>query len=391
MATLPNQSFRLAMAVVLLSPVLLASASADADSDTVVEAATCSATDVQAALNAAPDGATVEIPAGNCDWGATQVTRDAGITVRGAGRALTTIRRTAQVTTDLHALLRIDCANGKTVEIAAIGFLGNDDLQDESQRLLDKDIGVALVNGCADFEVHDATFSKFSHAGLAIMGHRSRGVVYGTLFLSNFKCQVDPVDCLGYGVVIAGDEHRPRPPLALGTRNAVFVEDNYFWDNRHGIASNHGSRYVARHNTFESTQRTRDFGMLDAHGRKDGLPGSRSWEIYANVLRTDPPSMIAAGIVTRGGDGVVFGNTMEQIPWVTLLSNERCPAHGRYPLRDQTTAAYVWDNDWDPVPGYDDEPIWVADGCERYLQEGRDFFAVPRPGYAPYAYPHPLR
>ncbi|MEO8504122.1 MAG: hypothetical protein ABI609_09515 [Acidobacteriota bacterium] len=383
-----------------LAPALLIAAVAGADTrqpepavssarSRIVRARSCSASSVQAALDAAPDGATVLIPSGDCDWGAAEVARAAGVIVKGAGRGSTTIRRSAAVSEDEGSfLLAFDCSNGRTVEISDLTLVGNDDLQSEPERLLDGDNGLGLLGGCIDFKVHDVEISKFSDAGLTIRGAPQRGVVYHSRFISNYKCQAEPVDCLGYGVAVLGNG--TSPALALGTRDAVFVEDNYFYDNRHGIASNYGSRYVARFNTFVSTRRTRDFAMIDAHGKQDpGEVGSRSWEIYGNLLQTDPPSMIADGIGLRGGDGVVFGNRLRRIPYLARLSNETCS--GTYPLPEQIRSAYVWGNRWQRIPGYDLDSIPVEQGCESYIEEGRDFFRTPKPGYRPYQYPHPLR
>ena len=71
------------------------------------------------------------------------------------------------------------------------------------------------------------------------------------------------------------------------------------------------------------------------------------------------------------------------------MSNEACS--GTYPLSDQTREARIWGNTWQPIPGYDQDSIWIDSGCEPYLQEGRDFFRAPKSGYTPYPYPHPLR
>lgn len=358
-----------------------------ATSQTVV-ALSCSAADVQSALNVAPHGAIVTIPPGDCDWGDTEVTRDAGVVLRGAGRHQTTIRRTAPIPQEGNFALAFDCSNGLSVEISNFTLIGNDDLQTEAERLLDNDNGLALLDGCVDFKVHDMVLAKFSNAGLTVRGYPQRGVVYRSDFISNYKCQPDPVSCLGYGVAVYGNGS--QPPLALGTEDAVFIEGNYFYDNRHGIASNYGSRYVARYNTLVSTQRTRDFGSIDAHGRQSpGSVGSRSWEIYNNILRTEPPTMVADGISLRGGDGVIFGNAMFEIPYVVRLKNETCS--GTYPLPDQIREAYIWDNAWEPIPGYNPDWIWIGAGCESYIVEGRDYFRSARPGYSPYLYPHPLR
>src|SRR5690349_15644936 len=56
-----------------------------------VNAASCSATDVQTAINAATAGQTVNIPAGSCNWGSTVVNLAKAITLNGAGQNTTVI------------------------------------------------------------------------------------------------------------------------------------------------------------------------------------------------------------------------------------------------------------------------------------------------------------
>jgi hypothetical protein len=49
---------------------------------------------------------------------------------------------------------------------------------------------------------------------------------------------------------------------------------------------------------------------------------------------------------------------------------------------------YVWDNVFDGGP----MSVGVSDGGKGHIREGRDYFLdTPRPGYAPYPYPHPAR
>jgi hypothetical protein len=358
---------------------------AGADAGPVVGAKSCSAPDVQSALMSAPDGAVVTIPAGTCDWGGASVSRPAGVWLKGAGKGQTILQRTAPVTTEGNFMLEFDCANGAApVEVSDLALVGNDDLQTDAQRLQDQDNGLSLKNGCVDFRVHDAAFSKFSTAGVTVTGN-GRGVIYQSDFVSNFKCQPTPTDCLGYGVVVYGDPKQP-PPLALGTEDAVFVEDSYFYDNRHGIASNEGSRYVFRHNRLVATARTRNFGLVDAHGRGAYPPGSRSWEIYENTLETDPGTTSADGIAIRGGDGVIFDNTIAAaIPYAARFTDESGCTGVTYPAPDQIREAYVWDNDGGgPV-------VVEPDACADFIKQDRDYFLKPRPGYTPFAYPHPLR
>ncbi|MBL8299814.1 MAG: hypothetical protein JNN30_15865 [Rhodanobacteraceae bacterium] len=371
-------------------------------------AADCSAGAVQAALNAVPDGGTVQIPAGTCDWGASRVTTTKSVRFRGAGAGLTTFLRTAPVTeVEVNAgtqfMLTFDCQNTtKQVEISDVSLQGNDSLQSEADRLVDNDNGLYLANSCVDFRIHDVDLRDFSIAALTVRGANSRGVVYWSDFISNFKCQPDPLSCEGYGVVIYGDANQAWPALSLGSNQAVFVEDSYLDDNRHNVASNQASRYVLRHSTMVTTQRTRNFGMVDAHGRNPSYPpGSRSWEVYRNTFKTRPLSMIATGISMRGGDGVIFGNSFNastfsgqlraNIPAIAWLTDESgCTA--AWPVTNQTREAYLWDNDWrGPPPGYEGPAVRVGSSCVNHIRENSEFFLSPRPSYTPYIYPHPLR
>ncbi|TDR44927.1 hypothetical protein DFR29_105110 [Tahibacter aquaticus] len=355
------------------------------DFQPLLVAASCMPEAVQARLLNAPAGATLQIPAGDCDWGSTQLTHARSIRIRGAGQNLTLLRRSAAMPDYWNALLKLSCGNNSKVEISDLSLLGNGIEGDI-------DSGLWLDGGCVDFRIHDVTAANFSRAGMAIRGDGQRGVIYRSDFLANFRCAGG---CFGYGIDVDGGANPnggPHPPpLSLGSGNAVFVEDSYFYDNRHGIASNYGSRYVFRHNTVVSTQRTRDYGMIDAHGRENAERyGSQSWEIYANYLRTSPAQMTSDGIVLRGGDGVVFGNIVANIPYVVRLLNQPCS--GSYPLPGQVRAAYIWDNPFTPIPIYNnDNAVWIDSSCETYIVQGRDYFLTAPSAYQPYPYPHPAR
>lgn len=369
-----------------------ADVSADAGSSPPVVARSCSAADVQAALDAAPDGGTVLIPAGNCDWTDARVTRSANVTVRGAGMGATTLRRTAAVTSASRFahLMRFDCGDGARVEISDLTLVGNDLLQSEAARLVDEDVGIELAGSCRDFRVHHVRLERFSHAGLLLRGQRQRGVIYQSEFASNFKCQPVPESCLGYGVAVLG-AGAEVPPLELGSAEAVFLEDNVFTDNRHAVASNYGSRYVLRHNTLVHSLRARNFGIVDAHGHQpDTAQGSRSWEVYENSFEgaADLGSNSATGVALRGGDGVVWNNRfVTNYPWTVRLTEENDCADP-YPVAGQPREVHVWGN---TRLGAAFSVLPVADECAMHIVPGRNLFASPRPGYAPYAYPHPLR
>lgn len=345
------------------------------DSGPVVHAADCSFASVKSAVSAASTGSTVAIPAGDCNWGTEQLIVPAGISLRGAGKDVTTLRRVGNVPNTVY-LIAFDCTTPKRVRFSAMTLVGNGDgaIQDK---------GLGLLHGCIDFQVFDAKFTHFIFSAVYVGESESqRGVVYGNEFVDNYSADLRN---LGYGVVVYGGG--TWPALELGTENAVFVEDNHFRGNRHDIASNNGSRYVFRHNTVVATDAVKDFAMTDAHGLSSSPRGSRSWEIYANSYSTDPPTGIAerTAIGMRGGDGVAFDNTMTSTiarPIELMVEGFGC---GTYPGPDQIRSAYFWGN---TVNGY---PNGIDDSCPASLQLGRDYFVTPKPGYAPYAYPHPLR
>jgi len=336
----------------------------------VVNVASCTFAAVQAAVNGAASGSTVNIPAGDCDWGTQQLTVPGGITLRGAGKDQTTIRRNGNVP-ETRYLVAFDCTNGKRAGFSDMTLVGNG-----NGAITDK--GLALLNGCVDFTVSNSKFTRFIFSAVEIVGpSKQRGVIYQNDFIDNYS---DSVRNLGYGVVVYGDGS--WPDLELGTQNAIFIEDNYMSGNRHHVASNNGSRYVFRHNTVIATDVTKDFAMADAHGLSSSPRGSRSWEIYDNNFSANLSSgRVYAAIGIRGGDGVIFNNVVGSNIARTVVLELEGSNCGTYPAQDQTRQAWIWNN----------TPEMIDDSCGSSIQAGRDYFTSARAGYTPYPYPHPLR
>ena len=100
-------------------------------------------------------------------------------------------------------------------------------------------------------------------------------------------------------------------PLALGTEDGVYIEDNTWLHEGEGYAgnvidSNNSSSYIVRFNTF--TKRGSGGGaIIHAHSAGDGASprGSKKWEVYGNIIyqQTAYETMYL-----RGGTGVVFKN-----------------------------------------------------------------------------------
>ncbi|MGZ3238087.1 MAG: hypothetical protein ACXU8A_12000, partial [Burkholderiaceae bacterium] len=242
---------------------------------TTIAAADCDYAAVQSAVNSAGDGTTVRIPAGDCNWGTQQLDVPAGVYLQGAGQDATIIRRSGNVPNTKY-LIAFNCVNGKQAIFSDMTLVGNG-----SGSIQDK--GLGLLNGCRDFKVHDAKFTGFIFSAVYVGdAPDQRGVIYKNKFIDNFN---ESLMNLGYGVVVYGGG--AWPALDLGSKNAVFVEDNYFSGNRHNIASNNGSVYVFRHNTVVGQDPAKDFAMTDAHGLSSSPRGSRSFEIYDNTYLTN--------------------------------------------------------------------------------------------------------
>ena len=338
---------------------------------TTINASSCSFSAVQSAVNNATAGSTVKIPAGDCSWGASQLLVPAGIHLQGAGKTATIIRRTSHVSNSVY-VVKFDCTNGRQAKLSDMTLVGrgNSATQDK---------GVGLLNGCIDFKVYNSKFTKFVFGAIEVRGKiAQRGVIYNNEFIDNYNSTLRN---LGYGVVVYGDA--TWPALELGTRNAVFVENNYMSGNRHHIASNNSSRYVFRYNTAIANDLTKDYPLVDAHGPSYGSTrGSRSYEIYNNAFSAKLSSgrlYAAAGI--RGGDGVIFKNTFTSniaYPVVLSLEGGTC---GSYPVQDQIRQAWIYNDGANPI----------TNKCPSTIRLGRDYFTVAKTGYVPYTYPHPLR
>ena len=200
------------------------------------------------------------------------------------------------------------------------------------------------------------------------------------------------------------------------------------------------SGMARRRNAFDNT-------AIGSHGQETNPWGCRHWEVYNNTFTytasgiTGPldgsqpyPLNLNSWALIRGGTGVFTQNEFDQIPWgksalqlavFSINRSDSIPCQTSYPAARQVGIGWngVGPYSWPSVPqdgtGYFSDPVYIwgntgagtsdpdyyvdldqytPDDCGNgqviatYLQEGRDYFVnTPRPNYAPYPYPHPLR
>jgi len=243
-----------------------------------------------------------------------------------------------------------------------------------------------LLHGCIDFVVAKSSFRNFVFSAVYVGdSENQRGVIYDNNFIDNYSAKLAN---LGYGVVVYGGGTWPE--LRLGTKDAVFVEDNFFSGNRHNIASNNGSAYVFRHNTVVGQDPAKDFAMTDAHGLSSSTRGSRSYEIYGNRYSANlKHGLQRSAIGIRGGDGVIFDNVVADKISRAIELDEEGFACGVYPGQDQIRSLYIWNNSYERAD--DRFEAGIDNQCPASIGLNRDYFLKARPAYRPFGYPHPLR
>jgi hypothetical protein len=230
------------------------------------------------------------------------------------------------------------------------------------------------------------------YAGDAIYG-RVRGVIDHNFF-DNPSKDVFGGDW-GYGIIVFGTASSAKTPVwnqditqFLGKYETapagiplVYIEDNTFYRHRHAIASNQGTWYVARYNTFYEP-RPKNYGIIDVHGcAGTGYGGGRGLEAYNNIIHGAVGYSASQAFWLRGGGGAVFNNEITGCLYGVMLSAREPSAPDYTQIRD----LWIWSNtgapfnpgDWGYVEGVDyflRAPTLTEDGFT----------------YTPYPYPHPL-
>lgn len=370
----------------------------------VVYAATCSSTDVQAAVDAASDGFTVVLPAGSCAWtavaGAAAVAiSQKSITLQGAGADQTIL--SATVSTGLATALRIDAGSGRPVRLTGV-------------TLSTTSASIELLTVAGASQTVRIDHNKFD-APTAVTAVHVAGALYGVIDHNTFHNASAIVEDDGDGSW--------QRPLNLGGGDALYFEDNTFQFDApaRAVGGSAGARYVFRHNTLNA-------GVQDFSNCETGARGVRKVEIYNNTFAADTWSP-SAPVVLLGGTGVVFGNTVSG-PFsasAIVVSDARSdatacaglwapqpacdgssPFDGNTPdlsgylCRDQigasTDAGLSTAQSSDPLFAWNNVgPTGSVDivagggaGSLAHVAANRDFFNSARPDYVDYVYPHPL-
>lgn len=268
--------------------------------------------------------------------------------------------------------------------------------------------------------IHDCWFTHDGNIGRGIMVYVNRGIVYRCSFDGGLEAGVPQFVHTGITIKLGDEGNRSwSTPDTMGAKDATglnnfYVEDTYF-AGAQAFDLDDNSRTVVRRCVFNNSN-------VATHGAETSQHGLRHFELYDNEFLFDDLGEetlnLGRWIWIRGGTGVIADNAMPDIKsrmWgdcteivMIVMSLRRKCLHAGHPypvprqvgqghdgdgyLRDPL---YIWNNSCDPRIGTNDhEPDEVGRDLRSadYLREGRDYIAgTARPGYAKYAYPHPLR
>jgi hypothetical protein len=364
------------------------------------EAAGCSQSAVQSAINSASNGDTVTVPAGSCTWSGLSVNK--AVHLKGAGTGRTNIT--------LAGNNRINKQASGVVTISNFSFSKSGGGNGSKGFTIDgswKNAEPVIIQNNS-FTIGDTGLFEITVAGGVIIANNSFTGGWDDSFLQ-LKDSGDFGNSWGMADTLGNRD-------TTGKLN-IYVEDNTFYGGTNqGIDADDAVRIVYRYNDLT-------YSSFNTHGMATSPVGVRHFEVYNNTFNyLGGTSQIANqnwAIWIRGGTGVIFNNQIDNITgYFGNKSEVRFTVRGAEDARPQGSCA----NTHYPVPrqigqnsngsSYFTDPLYMwgntgtvgisadwnwGNPCgfnfNDFFQWGRDAVnnATAKPGYAPYAYPHPLR
>jgi hypothetical protein len=367
---------------------------------------------VGAAFALAKDGDVIAIPAGTASWDTT-LTVSKAITIQGAGIGQTIIKDALPGPSNLNSsCFDMNTEAGKFYRITGIEFQDGGTAGKTKGVLSVRGISHSIrIDHCKFTITHNRPIAVYDWA-LGVTDHCEFHVTDGAIHVFHST----------WGNGTEGDRSWSSPST-LGTADAWYLEDSTVQsinpaDNVGILDAEGGARWVVRYCHLINAHQA-------SHGTEGGLDRStRQFEIYGNTFQ-NTTSRYANAIHNRGGSGVIWGNTVTGAfgKFATLNYYREFKtytfwgtANGRNPV-DHNVSAKLVDGIDMPGAGRDAGlnrsnpayPSQIIEGiyewnntinggnaqldAEKYqfITAGRHFFNdTPKPGYAPYAYPHPL-
>lgn len=341
-------------------------------------AASCSAGDVQAAINSAPREGTVNIPSGVCTW-STTVTISKGLTLNGAGSGNTAATGNTRIIYGGGSACGVNCAiyvnpdataitNGEIIRISNFTIDGNGG-----------GYGLIGINGAADSGTK--AFKNLIITGMTVgntgtgsgngntciynLSGQTRGVIYNNIF---DKCDI-VLRPMGSDTTTEWS-NTAYNNFSYGSSDNLYFESNtiefstsYNSSDGYGgwIESGQGGRVVVRFNTWDLSNLSNQSEFWDIHGFQNwngsansGQTGTMIAEYYHNTF-TNGASSVYRWMNHRGSWLAMWSNSYSgaSSPSIDInqydqgsggsgCANEINPTPTNY--TPQVNNTYVWNN-----------------------------------------------
>lgn len=282
----------------------------------VINAKSCSQSDVQSALNSvAANGTTVMVPPGNCTWsGNLNFSTSYSFTLQGQSTVTasdshgnpTSFSDVTNITdgqsgSGTSAILSIGLTGSSTqvVRMTGISFHGGPE-EYNGDIVMDGNSGQARVDHNHFINESDLALSMYEPM-TGVVDHNVFDVPAGDLW--------NGVRVYNTGGAGYGDAPWAAAP-GYGTSNFIFIENNTF---NNGFVNDceDGGTYVARYNTMNVTTANQGIGIQShATGSQPRGRGCRAWEAYGNWAGGGGGTIQYTVGFQTSGSGMWWGNTI---------------------------------------------------------------------------------
>ena len=310
--------------------LICAAMTASGASAQVINAASCSQSDVQSALhNIAASGTTVNIPSGNCTWsGNLNFSTSYSFTLKGQSTVTasdshgnpTSFNDSTLVTDGQggtggnNPILSISLTGSSTqvVRVTGISIRGGNVVWN-AELTLQGNTGQARLDHNHFIDTNSLSVSMYEPM-TGVADHNLFDVPAGDLYNG---IRVYNTGGAGYG------DTPWTEPAEYGTSSFIFIENNTF---NNGFINDceDGGRFVIRYNTLNVTTTSGNIGLqTHATGSQPRGRGCRSWEVYNNWIGGGGGTVqFAAGFITSGS-GMWWNNSVTNSGFDVSLVSDR--------------------------------------------------------------------
>ncbi len=260
---------------------------------------------VTAAINSSAPGDTVIMPPGTAAWSSPLTL--SGVSLVGSGTNQTFIIDNLDRNVNTQPPLIFLHSSTNFFEIGNFQILPGNTTKNWH--------GIIATDMAGPCRIHHIFFNQVNDKNIMLYGANQTLIDHCWFYLKGNEGVL--VRDTGYG------DASWASPMNYGRQNVPCIEDCIFTNVLVGVSSvsldaEAGARILFRYNAVLNN-------LWANHGTESGarLRGCRSFEIYSNLFAMDPTWSFPYAMSIRSGSGVIFGNTITGVKYVTGIVNYR--------------------------------------------------------------------